>query len=321
MKKKKLKKPLIICAGVVLVLLIGMYVIINIYLGKINRSTQIETIPPGEEFFEGDVNAGEDTLNPEDIFWEGGTPYQDENIVNILLIGQDRRPGESRARSDSMILLTINKKTKKIQFTSFMRDMYVRIPGYSDNRINAAYAFGGMELLDRTFEKNFLVEIDGNIEVDFSGFVSVVDKVGGVDLWINEEEAEFLGISSSGEVHMDGEMALKYARVRSIGNSDYDRTGRQRKVLEAFFKKAGSMSKLNLIGVMNEVMPLLTTDLSNSELIGLGINLLEMEMGELGGNRIPVEGGYQPQTIRGMMVLIPDLNKNRNWIYENLYTY
>ncbi|MFQ9799037.1 MAG: LCP family protein [Clostridia bacterium] len=100
-------------------------------------------------------------------------------MVNILLIGQDRREGEGRQRSDSMILATINKKSQSIYLTSFMRDMYVPIPGYSDNRINAAYAFGGMDLLDDTIETNFGIHIDGNVEVDFSGFKTLIDMMGG----------------------------------------------------------------------------------------------------------------------------------------------
>ena len=95
---------------------------------------------------------------------------QDKDIVNLLLIGQDRREGQDRQRADSMIMVTLNKKTKQISMTSFMRDLYVQIPGYSDNRINATYAFGGMDLLDSTLNTNFGVEIAGNVEVDFGEF-------------------------------------------------------------------------------------------------------------------------------------------------------
>ena len=92
------------------------------------------------------------------------------NIKSILLIGQDKREGQSRQRSDSMILATLDKDQKTISLTSFMRDLYVAIPGYSSTRINAAYAYGGMDLLDETLTQNFGVEIDGNVEVDFEVF-------------------------------------------------------------------------------------------------------------------------------------------------------
>ena len=92
------------------------------------------------------------------------------NIKSILLIGQDKREGESRQRSDSMILATLDKDQGTVSLTSFMRDLYVAIPGYSTTRINAAYAYGGMDLLDQTLEENFGVKIDGNVEVDFEVF-------------------------------------------------------------------------------------------------------------------------------------------------------
>ena len=100
------------------------------------------------------------------------------NIKSILLIGQDKREGESRQRSDSMILATLDKDQGTVSLTSFMRDLYVAIPGYSTTRINAAYAYGGMDLLDQTLEENFGVKIDGNVEVDFEVFQVLVDRSG-----------------------------------------------------------------------------------------------------------------------------------------------
>ena len=111
-----------------------------------------------------------------------------EGKVYLNLDGQDRRPGEGRARSDAMIIASINKTDKTIKLTSLMRDMYVQIPGYSDNRINAAYAFGGMELLDAAIKQNFDIDIDGNIEVDFSGFKNVIDSIGSVDIQVDADE-------------------------------------------------------------------------------------------------------------------------------------
>ena len=114
------------------------------------------------------------------------------NIKSILLIGQDKREGESRQRSDSMILATLDKDQGTVSLTSFMRDLYVAIPGYSTTRINAAYAYGGMDLLDQTLEENFGVKIDGNVEVDFEVFQVLVDKVGGIDLELTQAEADYI---------------------------------------------------------------------------------------------------------------------------------
>lgn len=151
------------------------------------------------------------------------------NIKSILLIGQDKREGESRQRSDSMILATLDKDQGTVSLTSFMRDLYVAIPGYSTTRINAAYAYGGMDLLDQTLEENFGVKIDGNVEVDFEVFQVLVDKVGGIDLELTQAEADYIcGRDQSvlypqplrsdwnlqaGMNHLDGEQALIHART------------------------------------------------------------------------------------------------------------
>ena len=148
-----------------IIIIAGVIFVYN-KLGKINHMIEIETLPVEEEFFEIDETAEADKdmiqLAPEDVTWSDTVEVKGEDdIVNILLIGQDRRPGESRARSDTMIIASVNKTDKTITLISLMRDMYVQIPGYSDNRINAAYAFGGMKLLDETIKQNVDIEIDG----------------------------------------------------------------------------------------------------------------------------------------------------------------
>ena len=251
-KKHNRVKILLIILTVLLVVLSVGYFYLQSKLNLINRTTPTAVILPEKEYFEADEDTTDDAskdteVNPDDVVWPVDEDFmkdkdiikKDKDIINILLIGQDRRPGEQRARSDSMMIATINKKNNTVSITSLMRDMYVQIPGYSDNRINAAYAFGGMELLDATIEKNLLVHIDGNIEVDFNGFQQAIDKIGGVDISINAKEADYLNKNgftglSEGTVYMDGKLALAYSRIRKVGNNDYERTERQRKVQQYF---------------------------------------------------------------------------------------
>lgn len=161
-------------------------------------------------------------LDGDDVTW--GPDIDDslekgENIVNILLIGQDRRKGEGRSRSDAMILCTINRSAKTLTISSFMRDMYVQIPGYRDNRINVSYAIGGMPLLDSCIQKNFGVQIDGNFEVDFSGFQKIIDKVGGVEIELTTAEANFLNKNGNWDVENNaGQWNLK-AGVNNLNGS------------------------------------------------------------------------------------------------------
>lgn len=268
-------------------------------------------------------------LNGEDIIWEPDVeePIENgDNIVNILLIGQDRRAGENRSRSDSMILCTINKSAKTLTISSFMRDMYVQIPGYRDNRINASYAIGGMTLLDKTIQKNFGVQIDGMFEVDFTGFQRIIDKLGGVQIELTKAEANYLNQRGNWDIennagtwnlkpginNLNGSQALAYSRIRNVGNGDFGRTNRQRIVLNSLMNKAKTMSALELNGLLKELLPLLTTNLSDGEILKYATYILPM-LSELTitTQQIPAEGAYKMTMIDGMSVLLPNLEKNR----------
>lgn len=257
------------------------------------------------------------------------------NIKSILLIGQDKREGESRQRSDSMILATLDKEKGTISLTSFMRDLYVAIPGYSSTRINAAYAYGGMELLDETLEENFGVKINGNVEVDFDVFQILVDKVGGIDLELSQAEADYIcGRDQSvlypqplrtdwnlqaGMNHLDGEQALIHARNRSVGNSDYRRTERQQDVLRAAFAKIKDLDVLDIASLVKDVLPMVSTDLSLLDMTGYAMDIMNIGADEIASYRIPEDGAYTPQTIDGMQVLVPDLEQNREYLQQILY--
>lgn len=179
-KKKSGKKVAIITIAVIVVLILAVCVAalitVDRYLRKINRVKpgDVTVVDPSSEDFETDVIPPDDTaeiIEPDDVEWGTSIPAGDDHLINILLVGQDRREGQGRQRSDSMILCSINVETKEIALISFLRDLYVQIPGgYSNNRLNATYAFGGFPLLDATLNHNFGVTIDGNVEVDFTQF-------------------------------------------------------------------------------------------------------------------------------------------------------
>lgn len=326
-KIPKWAKILIVFLLVIAAISLASYIFINVKLNNINRPVDSETVtvPPEEEIFETDEDADIEVIDYSQIVWPADeTLLKEKEVINILLIGQDRRQGESTQRSDSMMIATINKKNNTLSITSLMRDMYVQIPGYSDNRINAAYAFGGMELLDATVEKNFSVHIDGNIEVDFEGFKQVVDKIGGIDIAINAQEVDHLTAQgfkglTEGTVHMDGKLALAYSRIRKIGNADYERTERQRNVLTAAFAKIKGSGLTSILSLLDEVFPLVTTDLSNGQMIGLASTVVLMNPSTVATNRIPVNGTYTSSSIRGMSVLVPDLTANRAALKEIVF--
>ena len=306
--------------GIALLLLVFVgYAALQGMLGRIRRASATEAVSQQEETFESDENA-DDTLSPEDVIWNGAdtSVMQDKDIVNLLLIGQDRREGQDRQRSDSMIMVTLNKKTKQISMTSFMRDLYVQIPGYSDNRINAAYAFGGMDLLDSTLNTNFGVEIAGNVEVDFGEFQTLIDSIGGIDLELTQDELRTDWNLHEGVNHLTGEQALIHARNRSLGN-DYARTDRQRAVLMAIINKVKQMDAVSIVNFINQVLPLLTTDMTSGEILGYAMEALQMNFDSEHSYRIPAEGTYTGAVIRGMQVLVPDLAANQTYLMDVLY--
>ena len=235
-------------------------------------------------------------------------PVNWDNVINIMLIGQDREPGQGRQRSDSMILLTVNRSRGTITLTSFMRDQYVRIPGYKSNKMNAAYAFGGMKLLNETLETNFGVRVDGDIEVDFSNFQKVIDLLGGVDINLTSKEAKYLndlyqwrGTAwevSSGMNRLDGEQALAYSRIRKL-DSDYRRAERQRKVISSIIQRYKSLSLPEMLDKVEDLLPLVTTNMSKSQIIGYAMEVAPMMANlELNTMRIPVDGTFRQGNVR-----------------------
>ena len=235
---------------------------------------------------------------------------EDPNYYNVLLIGCDKSDGTSQ-RSDSMILVTVDKVHQKIKMTSFMRDLWVSIPGYYDARLNAAYSYGGAELLLRTIYENFGVPINDYVMVDFEMFEKLIDGLGGVNVEITEDEADYINETSHAKVHsgeniLNGDYALIYCRIRYL-DSDFNRTQRQRKVMNSIFKKAVSQNPIATLTVMSDIFPLITTDISPAKMTvkALGaINLLKYGNDQF---RIPTDDGYSSEMIEGQDVLVPDL--------------
>ncbi len=210
-----------------------------------------------------------------------------KNVTNYLLIGVDGRGDSYAARSDTTIILTINKENKTIKLTSLMRDIMVTIPGRDKNgdgkddygKFNWAYAFGGFDLMQKTIEQNFRLKIDKYIAVNFSAFENAVDALGGVDIALTDAElAEVTRTSSrpsststSGVYHLNGAQSLAYSRIRSL-DSDFGRNNRQRKMIQAMFSRAKSMNIGQLNTLLNTVLPQVRTNMTPNELTGFALN-------------------------------------------------
>lgn len=265
-------------------------------------------------------------------------PMKEDGVVNILLIGNDSRTNGEDGRSDAMIMLSVSNKTDKIYMTSLLRDMYVDIPGHDGNRLNAAYAYGGAELLMETIEKNLDITVNRYVLVNFEAFANLIDAVGGVDLELTSEEIEYVNgylveynmllnrpqgtdnmdTSVSGLVHLNGAQALAYSRNRYLG-TDFGRTERQRKVLTAAIGKLPKTLATNPNELIDGLMPNLTTNLTQNECYRLSLMAPKILTYEIVQNSIPIEGTYKSSIIRKMSVLEVDFEANKKFIRENIY--
>lgn len=343
-KKKKTYsavRRLFFLIALLVTLTIAAFLYIQATLNKIGRiSDNTPWISASDETFEKDTSA-EDTLKASevDLNLDDIELMKSDDVKNILLIGQDQRSGETaRARSDSMIVCSINMKTHKIILSSLMRDLYVSIPGYSDNKINAAYAFGGMELLNQTIQNNFGIHIDGNVEVNLDGFIDALTKVGDLDIELTEEEADYInshnyyGTSDDqwqfdqdwtlheGLNTMTPSQVLAYSRVRYIGNSDWDRTKRQRKVVTTAFRKVMKSGSLpEIISLANHIFPCISTDMNNGEMLSIIKTIVTEKLDALEDHQIPVDGTWESEIIEGMDVLLPDLSANSMRLQQYIY--
>ncbi len=261
-----------------------------------------------------------------------------EGVTNILLIGSDSRTTEDEGRSDAMILLSVSNKTRSIQMISLLRDMYVDIPGHDGNRLNAAYAFGGSELLLQTVSQNLDIEVNRYVVVNFQAFANLVDAVGGVEIEVTNEEVawinaylneynmlrdmpidtDYLDVALSGNIVLNGPQALAYSRNRYIG-TDFGRTERQRKVLTAIIRKLPKAMLTNAEEISEGLFPNLTTNLTKDECKALSLDAAKIVLFDLEQSSVPVEGSYKDANIRGMAVLEVDFEANKEYLKKKIY--
>ncbi len=275
------------------------------------------------------------TPSPTPVTLPQGLGAQDGATFTILLIGTDAYQTTDKGRSDTMLVAQCNVQTGEVKLVSFLRDLYVQIPGYYKTRLNAAYVFGGAELLKKTLQKNFGVTVDRTLAVNFSIMVELIDRLGGVTVDVSEKERKQLNsilkfynthngypeddqlLYESGDQLLSGKQALCFSRIRKI-DSDFQRVSRQRKVLMAIYKRARETDIFTLSEIAMDYLPAVSTDLTAADAVALVPLLLQADTVTITGLTVPVSGGYESQTISGMDVLVPNLNMNMQAIEDFL---
>lgn len=334
-EENRRKKRLIAAGAAVLAVLLlitaGAYLLLHHYHSRSNYQSDDEVTLAGSlPEDSGDIE-GIDRISPEEL-----NQFEFPNgdyVYNILLIGSDKRDDSWYGNSDAMILASVNKKTNTIYLTSFMRDLYAEIPGVGAGKLNSAYAVGGGPLLVQTIEENYRIRIDNYASVDFEGMIDIIDMVGGITIDIRPEEAEGAKIhindmcyrrgdnpedyyiKESGNVHLNGTQAVAYARIRYVGNSDYERTERQRKVLQQIFMQVKELNLLELNDFANNALPYITHNITEGELISLLASLPSVVTYGIDLDRIPYDGSY---SVSGEM-LVPDFPATIQRLQERIY--
>ena len=246
--------------------------------------------------------------------------FENKDVYNILLLGNDSRTDNIDERTDAMILVSINTATKKIYLTSFLRDIYLHIPNYGNQRLNVANVVGGPSLTVDTIEQNFGISINNYAEVNFVAFENIIDTLGGVDIYLTTAEAQYLELGqSSGTYHLDGEYALSYCRIRAL-DDDFGRTERQRKVLETLWGNMHDITLTDAYELMEIILPQVTTDVTQADSLNLLSIVAQIGNYELVSHSIPAAGTYELSMVKGMSVIVADIEENSAMLRTTVYS-
>ncbi|WP_227936810.1 LCP family protein [Alkalihalobacillus deserti] len=235
--------------------------------------------------------------------------------INVLLVGVDKS-NVGLARTDTIMVAQYNPLNGDSKIASIMRDSYVEIPGRSNNKINAAFAFGGVELLQETIEHNFGLDIHYYALVNFNGFIQLVDTIAPNGLTITIEDRMYDPSNSinfqPGEYVIDGEDTLSYVRFRKDRENDFGRVRRQQEVLTLLTNELFTISGISKIPKLTGMIePHLDTNIHTTKLLSLGRDVVLNPIDEIRTLRIPIEGSFEDAYYQHAgSVLQMDLKKN-----------
>ncbi|MGB8451943.1 MAG: LCP family protein [Anaerocolumna sp.] len=331
-RKKKNHKALKVAGIMALILLILIVIIIG-------------TKPGRSIIYKSASTFAFHNMNNEEIIKEydaaGDTEHADgarheDYVTNYLIFGIEEFGGARN--TDSMMIASINTKNDTLKLTSLLRDSYVDIQGYKANKLNSAYARGGARLLVDTIEKNYKVQIDGYVSVDFKSFEKIVDLLGGVTIELGKEEAQYLNKTNyisqkknrnvkEGVNHLNGNQVMGYVRVRKVKtlggvNNDYGRIVRQQRALKAIFDSYKSPKNLfKILSFTKESLGYVTTNLTQDLIEKAMADMVENKITTLDTFRIPVDGAFDaPKKYNGITYpIVLDWDKNRVELYKFIF--
>lgn len=260
-----------------------------------------------------------------------------EGITNVLLIGVDARDLDEPCRSDSMIIATLDNNNKKVKLTSLFRDTLVDIPGHGEAKLNAAYMLGGPELLMKTVKETYNVSIDKYIIINFWGFETIVDYIGGIEVDVKDYQLEelnkYIGESTGGNdcpvekagiQTLNGKQALSYARIRYNVGDEYERTDRQREVIFKVIEKLQNTKPSKYLGIMNTMLEYIKTNIDPLQALNMAYTIYKFPSLDVEQLQIPLVALSETRNYKELgSVFLMDRLQNAsilyNFIYENKY--
>lgn len=291
----KKKKIIVSIVAIILVIVLILTTIVGVFIDNkfdlLGDNTGIiaddDIIYEEEEIGDIEIDIGSAGFKQSLIDWAttgNDRHMSSKNVVNVLLIGADSRKGKNEGNTDVMMLVSVNRKTKELKMVSFLRDSYLYIEGDSSSyctKLNAAYSMGGPDCLIKTIENNYKIEIDNYVMVNFESFKAIIDEMGGINVDVQEYEANYINksykvnIPSGENVTLNGKQALAFCRVRNCdSDGDVSRTRRQRQVIDSMVTRVMSSSISEINKYIDVLLPYVDTGYSESQVLSLGLKAI-----------------------------------------------
>lgn len=320
----KKSSKIVLATMTILVVIVG--IISSYFYGQLNKVKKVNIPKANSE------------LNISDNFKSNtsdNAAKQDDEIINVAFFGIDRRNKDEPSRSDALMVLTLDKKHKKLKISSVMRDSYVNVDGYGMTKVTHAYAYGGPTLAIKTLNKNFDLNIKNYVTVDFIGFEKIIDSIGGIDINITREEIKYINenivetsklenssiptAANVGLRKVNGKQALAYARLRETAGGDFERTQRERNVLVAVLNKIKEKSTTNIANVVLQLLPYTETSMSNTEILKSLKSISTLNIKNIDQERFPLDEYCNGKMISGVWYLIFDLQATKNQMHKYIF--
>ena len=257
-----------------------------------------------------------------------------EGITNVLLVGTDGRDLKESARADSIIIATLDNNNKEIRLTSLFRDTLVDFKGYGPYKLNAAMAFGGIDLLKDTIQETYDINIDKYIIINFWGFEAIIDQIGGLEIDVKEYQLDelnkYIGESTGGNdcpvtepglQLLNGKQALSYARIRKGVGDEFERTERQREVLFKVAEKLRETKPTKYLGIVNSMLDYINTNIELLDALNMAYTIYKFPTLETKQIHIPVTELADDMNYGGEVgwVFIMDRKQNTEILHDIIF--